>query len=153
VEAEAERAIFIDRAKSVPPEVRIDLNSAGDVLRVADYVLSARIAHAKGDRRTSIDLLRKAAESEDGLAYSEPPSWCLPTRETLGGLLIRYGDYVEAERVFRADLRRNPRNGRSLFGLVKSLAGQGKKYAAGLVRREFETVWSHADIELRVEDL
>jgi tetratricopeptide (TPR) repeat protein len=152
-DAEAARTIFIDRAKTVPPDTQIDLNRASDVLKVADHVLSARIAHAKGDRKNAIDLLRKAVESEDTLAYSEPPSWFLPTRETLGGLLILYGDHVEAEKTFRADLRRNPRNGRSLFGLVKSLEGQGKKYAAGLAQKEFELAWRHAEIQLKVEDL
>jgi tetratricopeptide (TPR) repeat protein len=152
-EAEAEQAIFINKAKAVPPDMQIDLNRASDVLRIANNVLSARIAHAKGDRKTAVEFLRKAVELEDALAYSEPPSWPLPTRETLGGLLILYGDYVEAENVFRADLLRNPRNGRSLFGLIKSLEGQGKKHAAGLVQREFETAWRHADIQLKVEDL
>lgn len=153
VEAEAERTIFINKAKTVPPETQVDRNSASDVLRIADHILSARIAHAKGDRKTAVELLRKAVELEDALSYSEPPGWCLPVRESLGGLLVLSGDYVEAENIFRADLKRNPRNGRSLFGLVKSLEGQGKKYAAALVQREFETAWSHADIQLKVEDL
>ncbi|MGB7924505.1 MAG: hypothetical protein WCF57_14785 [Pyrinomonadaceae bacterium] len=153
VEAEAARTIFIDRAKTIPPGTQIDLNSASDVMRLAGDVLSARIAHAKGDRKTAIDLLRKAVEIEDSLSYSEPPSWFMPTRETLGGLLILYGDYAEAEKTFRADLMKHPRNGRSLFGLVKSLEGQGKKYAAALAQKEFETAWRHAEIQLKVEDL
>jgi hypothetical protein len=60
---------------------------------------------------------------------------------------------VEAEKIFRADLRANRRNGRTLFGLVKSLKGQGKKYAAARGQREFEKVWSRASIQLRVEQL
>lgn len=152
-EAEAERAVFNASAKTIPHDVQIDLNSAGEVMRVADHVLAARIAHAKGDRNAAVTLLRRAVELEDALAFSEPPSWTLPTRENLGGLLVLYGDYAEAENVFRADLRKNPRNGRSLFGLAKSLEGPGKHYASGLVRREFETAWSYADIQLKVEDL
>ena len=153
VEAEAARAIFIDKAKAIPPLTQIDLNLASDVLKIADVVLSARIAYAKGDRQAAVALLRKAVELEDELAYSEPPSWCLPTRETLGGLLLLNGDYVEAEKTFRADLLRHARNGRSLFGLMKSLEGQGKKRAAEQAQREFEAAWSRADIQLKVEDL
>jgi hypothetical protein len=63
------------------------------------------------------------------------------------------GEHAEAERVFREDLRRNRRNGRSLFGLAESLKAQGKLYESQLVRREFESAWKDADTKLRVEDL
>jgi tetratricopeptide (TPR) repeat protein len=152
-EAEAERAIFIDKAKAVPPETQIDLNRASDVFMIADQMLGARIARAKGDTKTSIELLRKAVELEDLLAYSEPPSWQLPARESLGGLLLLTGDYTGAEKIFRADLLRHPRSGRSLFGLVNSLSGQGKKLEAASAQQEFETAWKHADTQLKVEDL
>jgi tetratricopeptide (TPR) repeat protein len=152
-EAEAERALFIKQVNTIPADAVIGLNSEREVFQIADYVLSARIAHAKGDRKAALDALRKAVESEDALVYSEPPDWCMPARETLGGLLLLYGDYVEAEKIFRADLLRNPRNGRSLFGLVKSLEGQGKNHDASLVRLEFESAWGGADTQLKVEEL
>ena len=63
------------------------------------------------------------------------------------------GDYAAAEKVFRADLEKNLRNGRSLFGLMESLKAQGKKSAAQFVQREFEAAWKNADTRLRVEDL
>jgi hypothetical protein len=63
------------------------------------------------------------------------------------------GDYAGAEQVFRADLDRNKRNGRSLFGLRESLKAQGKNYAASLVQREFENAWKDADTVLKIEDL
>ena len=61
--------------------------------------------------------------------------------------------YAEAEAVFREDLRRNRRNGRSLFGLTESLKAQGKTREAELVRREFERAWKNADTQLKVSDL
>lgn len=64
------------------------------------------------------------------------------------------GDYAEAEKVFRVDLDKNPRSGRSLFGLLKSLKAQGKNYDAQLMQKEFEVAWKNADIQLKqVEDL
>lgn len=63
------------------------------------------------------------------------------------------GDYAGAEQVFRADLERNKRNGRSLFGLKESLKAQGKTYAASLVQREFEIAWKDADTTLELGDL
>ncbi len=63
------------------------------------------------------------------------------------------GNAEEAEKVFRADLEKNRRNGRSLFGLFESLKAQGKKYSAQSVQKEFEAAWKQADTKLRVEDL
>jgi len=83
----------------------------------------------------------------------EPKDWYIPARETLGGVLLRSRLYADAEKVFRADLERNARSGRSLFGLVESLKGQGKTYDAQMVELEFQEAWKNADTKLRVEDL
>jgi tetratricopeptide (TPR) repeat protein len=117
-------------------------------------VLAARVDRmTKRDTQSAIELLRKTVEIEDSLAYDEPPAWFLPTRQLLGGALLHSGDYAGAEEVFRADLQRNRRNGRSLFGLMESLKAQKKDYAARLVEREFETAWKNADTTLKLEDL
>lgn len=152
-DAEAERKLFMDAEKSVPAEAFWDLNSAGNVLKIAETVLDARIALAKQDNKSAIELLRKAVEAEDSLNYTEPSSWHIPVRESLGGALLLNGEHEEAEKVFRAELEKNPRSGRSLFGLMESLKAQGKTYDAGLVQREFETSWKNADTKLRAEDL
>jgi TolA-binding protein len=59
----------------------------------------------------------------------------------------------EAEKVFREDLQRNPRNPRSLFGLAESLKAQKKDADAAWVQREFEAGWKNADTALRIADL
>jgi tetratricopeptide (TPR) repeat protein len=152
--AEQERQDFLNAEKAITEEMA----GAGGVMsggarQVADHVLRARIAGAKRDAKTEIDVLRKAVEIEDALGYDEPPAWYLPARESLGGALLRSGQAAEAERVFRADLERNRRNGRSLFGLMSALASQSRAYDAAFVRREFERAWQHADTQLRLEDL
>ena len=153
-EAESERKLLIAAEKTVPGGATWDLNSASSVLKIAELVLDARIALAKGDKKSAIEFLRKAVEAEDALNYAEPPGWYIPVRESLGSVLMLNGDYAEAEKVFRADLDKNPRSGRSLFGLMKSLKAQGKNYDAQLVRKEFEVAWKNADIKLKhVEDL
>jgi len=151
--AEKERQAFLTVREAVPADATWDLNSASHVLNIAQHVLEARLALAKGDRKAAVELLRKAAELEDTLNYAEPPGWYLPVRETLGGLLMASGDYAEAEGVFRADLAKNPRSGRSLFGLQESLKGQGQSYAAQLIQQEVQAAWKNADTSLRVEDL
>jgi hypothetical protein len=55
---------------------------------------------------------------------------------------------AEAEGVYREELRRNPGNGWSLFGLTQSLRAQGKRAEAAKVQREFATAWSNADVRL-----
>jgi len=153
-DAEAERKAFGAVMETVPPETPFGLlNKAGDILNIAQNVLDAKIAMARGDKKSAIGLLRKAVEMEDNLSYDEPPSWYPPVRESLGGALLRNGDYAEAEKVFRVDLEKNPRSGRSLFGLMESLKAQGKTYDAQWAQKEFEAAWQNADTQLRVEDL
>ena len=90
---------------------------------------------------------------QDGLAYNEPPDWYYPVRESLGGALLRDGQAAEAEKVFRDDLARNPRNGRSLFGLWQSLKAQNKTADAEWAHTEFEAAWKNADSPLSIGDL
>jgi len=74
-------------------------------------------------------------------------------RESLGAALLQAGDAAAAEQVFREGLRRSPRNGRMLFGLLASLKAQNKTDAAAWVEREFEAAWKGADLKLRIGDL
>ncbi|MCA1635856.1 MAG: hypothetical protein LC802_19735 [Acidobacteria bacterium] len=153
-EAERELKIFDADAAAIPADAGYGQNTARDVLQIGEHFLNARISSARGDRRGAVEHLRLAVRAEDALAYDEPPGWYHPlSRESLGGALMAVGEHAEAEKVFREDLRRNRRNGRSLFGLAESLKAQGKLYEAQLVRREFESAWRDADTRLRVEDL
>ena len=60
---------------------------------------------------------------------------------------------MDAERVFRDDLARHPRNARSLFGLHESLVKQGKTADAVWVKRAFEEAWKNADTTLTMDGL
>ncbi len=101
----------------------------------------------------TIEAGGEAGEAQDGLAYDEPASWFYPGRESLGAALLKRGRAAEAEAVFRADLKRNPRNGRSLFGLLESLKAQKKTGDAEWVRREFESAWKDSPLKLTLGDL
>ncbi len=151
--AESEHKAFLITAKSVPADSMSSLNPTSKILAIADDVLRARIAEAKHDDKTALELLNKGVNDEDSLAYDEPPQWFHPVRESLGGFLLRRGNYSEAEKSFRADLERNRHSGRSLFGLVESLKGQKKSQAAAAAQRDFESAWKNADTKLTVADL
>jgi Flp pilus assembly protein TadD len=128
-------------------------NRAGQIYQIAEDVLGARIAAAKGDRPEAISLLRNAVEVQDGLLYDEPSDWYYPVRESLGGMLLQAGDAKGAEQVFRDDLNRNPRNPRSLYGLSEALTRQNRDYEASWVLKQYQTAWQGADVTLKVEDL
>ncbi len=152
--ASALRERFLAARDAVPPATLAGAqNTAAQFFAVAAPVLDARIAEARADRAAAIEIWRKAVEAEDALAYDEPPGWYYPVRESLGAALLRDGRAAEAEQVFRADLERNPRNPRSLFGLSESLKAQKKDADARWARAQFQTAWKHADVELRLEDL
>ncbi len=151
-DAEAERSRFLAQARNLPGETPFGLNTAATVLKIAEHVLDARLAWARNDRAASIASWREATVAQDALNYDEPPGWYYSVRESLGAAVLLNGDGVGAEAVFREDLKHNPRNGRSLFGLMESLKKQGKTEAALLVQREFERAWRAADVKLRIED-
>ncbi len=73
-------------------------------------------------------------------------------RESLGAVLLSSGKAAEAEKVFRDDLERNPRNPRSLFGLRQALKAQGRDYDAQFVAKQLDTAWKNPTL-LQVEDL
>lgn len=114
-------------------------------LTTARHVAEAALASATGRLDAAIDLLRHAVECQDSLEYMEPPYWYYPVRQSLGGALLAADRPAQAEAVFRDDLRINPNNGWSLFGLAQALHAQGKLDSAEHVRRQFETAWVRAD--------
>jgi hypothetical protein len=69
-------------------------------------------------------------------------------RQLLGAQLLSAGQPREAEAVYRDDLRRNPHNGWSLYGLSLALARTGRAAEAARVRREQQLAWTHADVAL-----
>ena len=106
-------------------------------------------------KRASAEIasLEKAVREQDKLGYSEPPHFFYPVRESLGGAYFRAGRFADAEAVFRADLVRNPRNPRSLFGLANALRAQGRAADAAAADRDFGQAWAHADVTLTMDDL
>lgn len=152
--ARSEQQQFLDAAAKIPAETPVGvLNTAGQMFAVARPLLAGRIAAAGGDLTGAIEQYKQAVAAEDALTYDEPPTWYYPVRETLGAALLRHGDAAEAEKVFRKDLEYNPRNGRSLFGLWKSLEAQGRTVDAARAAADFRRVWAAADVVLTLAGL
>jgi tetratricopeptide (TPR) repeat protein len=66
----------------------------------------------------------------------------------LGAVLLEAGRPDEAEAVYWEDLKKNPENGWTLFGLLQALKAQGKKEEAALVEERFKKAWKDADVNL-----
>ncbi|HEY1255623.1 MAG TPA: hypothetical protein VGF01_12650 [Terracidiphilus sp.] len=155
-EAEAEYKIVSDAEAATPPDVIFQMpinNKAKDIMKIAADVLGAKIAVAKKDNSGAIGMLRDAVAIQDTLKYGEPPDWFFPVRESLGAALLMNGDAAGAEKVFRQDLERNPRNPRSLWGLHQALLQQKREYDAGFVQKEFEASWKSGTQALKLDDL
>jgi tetratricopeptide (TPR) repeat protein len=153
-QAKEEKELFSAEAGKFPPDAMMGgQNKAKDVLAVAAQVMEARIAAAQGQKGAAVEHWKKAVEMEDALSYDEPADWYYPVRESLGAALIENGNALEAEKIFREDLQQNPRNPRSLYGLMEALRAQKKDADAIWVETQFQTAWRNADTKLTLKDL
>jgi len=144
-EAEQEQKEFRDLVAKIPPEKMYDqLNNVDAVFKIHEHLLVAEIARSQHDEKAAIDSLKRAIAAEDALNYSEPPPWYPPVRPTLGRLLLATNRAAEAEKVFREDLDRNPRDARALAGLRDCLNAQGRKYEADQIDQQFHAAWKVA---------
>jgi tetratricopeptide (TPR) repeat protein len=152
--AAAEREEFGKEVAGYPADGKIgEFNSGSVVLTLAGHILDARIAAARGDKEGSIAHWQEAVAVQDTLNYDEPPDWYYPVRESLGAALLNAGNATAAEKVFRADLKRNPRNPRSLFGLTQALKAQNRDADATWTESQFKSAWKAADSQLSLADL
>ncbi len=133
---------------SVPAGTLGGYNRLRDLIGVAEPILAARIAASEQRDAQAVTLLEQAVAAEDALAYNEPADWFFPARHLLGAQLLLVHQPVAAERVYTEDLKRNPNNGWSLFGLMLAARAQGKTREAARWANEQERAWRHADVRL-----
>ena len=132
-----------------------DLFRQGDLetLALADAVLSARLAAARGHSAEAIAHWRRAVDLQDRISYSEPPLWYYPVRDSLGAALLRSGAAREAEAVFRQDLQRTPNDPRGYFGLAAACSALNQGAAAAQAEARFRSLWQPTDQPLALADL
>jgi tetratricopeptide (TPR) repeat protein len=119
-----------------------------DMLTLAGEVLAGELAARRGEQDAAVRHLAEAVRIQDGHWFTEPPPWYYPVRQSLGAVLLQAGRAAEAEAAYREDLRRNPENGWSLYGLAQSLRAQGKTDEAAAVDARFRRAWARADVTL-----
>jgi tetratricopeptide (TPR) repeat protein len=152
-DAEKEREALAALIPTLPADHIVDKSPARALLGIAESKLAARMGRVAKDYVNAERRLEMAVKIQDNLNYIEPPEWFAPEREALGAVKLLAGKAAEAEEVFRKDLAMNPRNGRSLFGLMESLKAQGRNAEAEMVRTQFEAAWKNADVTLTIDQL
>lgn len=133
------------QAEMAGVERYIGFGHAGKLLSIAEEVAAGELAFEEGYTLEGLARLERAVRLEDGLLYNEPPDWYFPVRQYLGAMLLEAGRPDEAEVVYAADLRNNPGNGNSLFGLHQALEAQGKIAGALQVAGRLKLAWADAD--------
>ena len=123
-------------------------NASSASANIAYEVVAGELAALEGDLAKAIEHLKNATVLEDGLTYTEPAAWYIPTRQNLGAVLMKAGKYSEAEAVYKEDLEVLRQNGWSLMGLYNALTAQGKTDEAQKIMQEFQMAWQHADIKI-----
>lgn len=129
-------------------ELKAATKSIPDQLDVARTELEGYVEVKSGKNNRGLELMRKAAQMEGALIYTEPPSYPRPVQESLGKTLLTARDFKGAEAVYREALAKEPRSGRALWGIASALEGQGKKAEAEKAWRDFASVWATADSDL-----
>ena len=119
---------------------------ASMLLEIADSLALGEIAISNNDYQSAIQYFSNAVSVQDALPYTEPPFWYYPTRLSLGKAYLLSDQADEAEVVFKENLKRYPRNGWALYGLIQALETQNKD--SSMVQEQFDIIWQNADVEL-----
>jgi tetratricopeptide (TPR) repeat protein len=117
-------------------------------LEIAELELQGTIAARSGDAKKGWDTLRKAADMEAALLYTEPPSYPRPVAEGFANTALAVGDFKTAEAEYREALAREPGSGRAYFGLAAALKAQNRTAEAAQVSAKAMQAWDKADSDL-----
>lgn len=121
---------------------------ASHILALAGSALEGEIKEAQGDLAGAIAAYTHAVELQDANNYTEPPDWSQSIRLYLGAVLLRADRPAEAETVYRKELQWSQQNGWASFGLYQALSAQDKTHEAKIAKRQFDSYWRNADIDL-----
>jgi tetratricopeptide (TPR) repeat protein len=114
---------------------------AKEIIQTATFVAKARLAEGRGDLAAAAKAYEDAIFVEDSLAYTEPPYWYYPIRQSLGAVLLRQGKLDEAEKAFRESLARVRNNGWSLYGLTKVYEKRGDMKSLAAAKGKYAQAW------------
>jgi tetratricopeptide (TPR) repeat protein len=136
-------------AAGTPAERTFRGHTAASLLGIVGGILRAELLVHDGGAADAVPVLEHAVSLEDGLRYDEPEPLVFSARHYLGALLLELNRPAEAERVYRSELEKHPRNGWSLLGLAQALRAQGLDADAQQAQSMFADAWTRADTWIR----
>ncbi len=136
---------FFDRMSSTArtSTAVFKFHTAKVLLGTLAAILEGEIHRTAGDLKGAIAAFERAVALDDSIVIDDPEPLPLPARHWLGAALLDAKRFTDAERVYREDLKRHPRNGWSLTGLQLALKQQGKPSTD--VDTDLRTSWARAD--------
>ena len=126
------------------------VNFGAPVADIAYEIASGELRRQQNRGGEAAKHFATAVAIEDGLTYMEPPDWPVPARQLQGAALLAMGRAAEAERAYREDLQKFPKNGWSLSGLHSSRMKQGgeRDGEVGALLTQLQEAWRRADVKL-----
>ena len=112
-----------------------------DILTIARLTVTARAAAADGAYDTAIEAMEEAVALQDAIAYTEPPYWYYPAKQTLAAMLVAKGETERGEQLFLEALTESPNNAFVLYGLSEAYKRQGDKNGAKYAGKLFKDAW------------
>lgn len=120
------------------------------LLKISDLVLEGLLAEKNKDKVSMLKNYSQGIALQDSFYYSDPPAWYFPLRELQGISLLRLGYFEDAKKIFLEDLKRNPGNAWSLYGLFKCEEALKNANLAKEAYEKFKKAWQYADIPIPI---
>ncbi len=112
-------------------------------IRVLRLELDAWVAHVEGREKSSVALMREAAELEDSTPkHAVTPSPTLPAHELLGDLLMEQKQPAEALAAYKRSMELYPRRFNGLLGAARAARALGDE---SLARTFYQQLLEAAD--------
>jgi tetratricopeptide (TPR) repeat protein len=116
--------------------------------KVALMILRGVIHEERGNYAKAVAELEQAVAEEDAMEYNEPKDWLMPARQYLGEVLLSAKLFSKAEKIFKEDLKLNPKNVWSLCGLFHALSQQHKTIESKTLYEKFKKALKGNDIQI-----
>ncbi len=125
-----------------------EINSVYDLMQIARLVLEGELLAHEAHYSKAIMLLEEAVSIEDGLNYNEPPDWFFSVRHHLGAVQVDAGFYEDALYTYQEDLKRLPRNGWAMNGMLAAYYKINDEDRIRETNQQLLEIWKNADTVL-----
>ena len=120
--------------------------SRSETIAIAGLEVAALIELGKGRPQRALERLEEAIALAEGLgAPRGAPRPLKPVHELYAEVQLEIGQLDEAAELFEASLRRTPNRPRSLLGLARTYAAQGKSELAAEQYRKLIRAWEERE--------